>query len=67
MKDLDPAKRILGVEIKRDREKRTLFLSQMSYLIKLLDRFDMSDSKPIPTPLTQRFKLTAIQKPISDE
>uniref|UniRef100_A0A3Q7EAK5 Reverse transcriptase Ty1/copia-type domain-containing protein n=1 Tax=Solanum lycopersicum TaxID=4081 RepID=A0A3Q7EAK5_SOLLC len=50
MKDLGAARKILGMEIIRDRERRKLFLSQRSYIQKVLARFGMSSSKPIDTP-----------------
>lgn len=42
---------ILGMSIKRDREKKTLFISQEKYLESILNRFNMQDSKPVSTPL----------------
>uniref|UniRef100_A0A3Q7EY05 Reverse transcriptase Ty1/copia-type domain-containing protein n=1 Tax=Solanum lycopersicum TaxID=4081 RepID=A0A3Q7EY05_SOLLC len=51
MKDLGAARKILGMEIIRDRERRKLFLSQRSYIQKVLARFGMSSSKPIDTPV----------------
>ena len=41
MKDLDTAKKILGMEIQRDRKAGKLFLSQKGYLEKVLERFGM--------------------------
>uniref|UniRef100_A0A3Q7GGR2 Reverse transcriptase Ty1/copia-type domain-containing protein n=1 Tax=Solanum lycopersicum TaxID=4081 RepID=A0A3Q7GGR2_SOLLC len=51
MKDLGAARKILGMEIIRDRESRKLFLSQRSYIQKVLERFGISSSKPIDTPV----------------
>ena len=42
---------ILGMSIKRDREKKTLFISQEKYLENVLNRFGMQASKPVSTPL----------------
>lgn len=39
MKDLGGAKKILGIEISRFKDKRILVLSQKSYLDKVLKRF----------------------------
>jgi len=50
MKDLGPAKKILGMEIYRDRSQKKLFLSQKGYIQKILSRFGMSTAKPIDTP-----------------
>ncbi|KAJ4717014.1 Retrovirus-related Pol polyprotein from transposon TNT 1-94 [Melia azedarach] len=50
MKDLGAARKILGMEIYRDRSKKKLFLSQKGYIQKILSRFGMSTTKPIDTP-----------------
>lgn len=44
MKNLGVAKKILGIEILRDRKVDTLFLSQKTYIEKLLERFGMQDA-----------------------
>ena len=44
MKDLGNAKRILGMDIMRDRNKGELFLSQQGYLRKVVERFKMKES-----------------------
>ena len=45
MKDLGAAKKILGMEITRDRKSRFLSLSQQSYVKKFLNRFNMHNAK----------------------
>ena len=52
MKDLGSAKRILGMEIERDRSKRVLRLSQNSYISKVLSRFEMNNVKTVSTSRT---------------
>jgi len=47
MKDLGPARQILGMKISRDRKNGRLWLSQESYIEKVLDRFNMSNAKPV--------------------
>ena len=59
MKDLGEAKVCLGLEITRDRENRKLWLTQESYMEKIVDRFGMSDSKPVPTPMEEPKSLDA--------
>jgi hypothetical protein len=49
MKDLGPANKILGMQIHRDRVSRKIWLSQKSYVKKILQRFNMQDCKPIST------------------
>jgi len=58
---LGAAKRILGIEIKRDRKKELLYLSHELYLKKVLERFGMSKSKPVTAPMSQQFKLSTSQ------
>ena len=43
MKDLREAKKILGMEIKRDKAKGIVWLSQTTYLKKVLQRFGMDE------------------------
>ena len=67
MKDLGEAKRILGMDIMRNREKGTLWLSQADYVEKVLKRFNMINVKPAATPIAQHFKLSKAQVPGSVE
>nr|GMD09354.1 Retrovirus-related Pol polyprotein from transposon TNT 1-94 [Ipomoea batatas] len=66
MKDLGVAKKILGMEIHRDRKAGKLYLSQKKYVEKVLDRFNMSNCKPVSTPLGAHFKLSSDSCPKSD-
>ena len=61
MKDLGPAKQILGMKISRDRSAGTLNLSQELYIEKVLSRFRVNDAKPRTTPLANHFKLSKEQ------
>ncbi|KAL2622483.1 hypothetical protein R1flu_002688 [Riccia fluitans] len=56
MKDLGPAKHILGMEIHRDVKGGRLWLTQGNYARKVLERFNMLDAKPVGTPLANHFK-----------
>ncbi|KAH9655442.1 hypothetical protein KPL70_022326 [Citrus sinensis] len=67
MKDLGTAKKILGVEIKRNRTNGEIFLSQERYLTKVLETYKMLDSKPVLTPLAAHFKLSNQLCPKTDE
>ena len=67
MEDLGPAQKILGMEITRDRQKGELYLSQRSYIKKVIDRFGIKDAKPVSTPMAHYFKLTSSQSPTTDE
>ncbi|KAG8499626.1 hypothetical protein CXB51_006086 [Gossypium anomalum] len=67
MKDLGPAKKILGMEILRDRKASKLYLSQKGYIEKLLCRFNMRSAKPVSTPLAAHFRLSSALSPQSDD
>ena len=67
MKDLGSANKILGMKITRDRKNRKLWLSQERYIEKVLERFNMSEAKPVCSPLADHFKLGSHQCPTSDE
>jgi hypothetical protein len=67
MEDLGPAKKILGMEIKRDIKSSLLFLSQEKYIEKVLHRFNMHDAKFVSTPIASYFKLSALQCPTSKD
>ena len=52
MKDKRVVEKILGMEIKRDRVQKKLFLFQKEYIKKVLNCFEMESAKSIYTPLT---------------
>ena len=58
MKDLGPAKKILGMEIQRIHSNRILYLSQAKYIEDVLKRYRMEDVRPVSTPLSAHFKLS---------
>ncbi|CAM8885712.1 unnamed protein product [Rhodiola kirilowii] len=60
MKDLGAAQKILGVEIYKERSQKKLFLSQKSYIQKILSRFGMSSAKPIDTPSAVNLRLSSV-------
>ena len=63
MKDLGPARKILGMEIFKDRARRVLHLSQGGYIQKVLERFGMKGAKPTELPLAGHFRLSKIMVP----
>lgn len=67
MKDLGAARKILGMEIYRDRNQKKLFLSQKGYIQKILSRFGMSTAKPIDTPSAANIHLSTAFAPKSAE
>ncbi|KAH9685530.1 CCHC-type domain-containing protein [Citrus sinensis] len=68
MKNLGIAKKIMGVEIERNRAAGLMFLSQKKYLTRVLHSFQMLNSKLVVTPLAIHFRLSNLQSPkISEE
>ncbi|KAG7558728.1 Integrase catalytic core [Arabidopsis thaliana x Arabidopsis arenosa] len=67
MKDLGAAKKILGMEILRDRSQNKLFLSQKGYIQKVLNRFGMLSAKPIDTPFAANIHLTMFANQSEEE
>ena len=61
MKDLGEAKKILCIEIMRDKKAGSLYLSQRRYVEKVLRRFNMHNYKHVSTPLALHFKLSTIR------
>ena len=57
MKHLGPARKILGMEIKRDIDKEVLYLSQKEYIKKIVKLFGQNDARAINTPIGAHFKL----------
>ena len=58
MKDLGPLESILGIRVIRDRQKRTLTLSQERYIDVVLNKFKLQDVRAAKTPLSPGCKLT---------
>ena len=57
IRDLGEAKSFLGMEITRNRENRTLKISQTKYIEKMATRFNLNKAKPVYTPLDTRVSL----------
>ncbi|KAG8488139.1 hypothetical protein CXB51_018349 [Gossypium anomalum] len=67
MKDMRPTKKILGMDILKDRKASKLYLSQKGYIEKVLCRFNMQSAKPVSTPLATHFRLSSALSPQSDD
>lgn len=61
MKHLGLAKKILRMEISRNRRDGILLLFHEGYIKKALDMFGIIDAKPISTLIAQHFKLRIIR------
>src|SRR5579871_5843342 len=58
MKDLKDLTYFLGIQVRKNRQIRTIYLDQTQYILKILKRFELQDSKPTETPLETGTKLT---------
>jgi hypothetical protein len=67
LQDLGATQFLLGVEITRDYSKHSIYLSQRQYIIDMLERFKMSDCKPVSTPMTPGIQLTKEMGPKTEE
>ncbi|GJZ93814.1 retrovirus-related pol polyprotein from transposon TNT 1-94 [Tanacetum coccineum] len=56
MKDLGATKKILGMEIWRNKKAGRLWVSQEKFIEKVLQAFFVDQSKPVSTPLAAHFK-----------
>ena len=63
MKDFGAAKKILEMDILRDRLTGKLYLSQKGYIGKVLHRFTMQNIKPVSIPLAAHFSLSSTLSP----
>jgi hypothetical protein len=63
MKDLGEVHFCLGVQIVRNRKRGTICLDQGKYIENMIKRFNMSECKPVGTPLDTNVKLTVDMSP----
>ena len=67
MKDMGASRKILGMEIFRERDPKKIFLSRDGYIDKILSRFGMLTVKPIYTPSASNSHLSVAFAPKSVE
>ncbi|GKB05590.1 retrovirus-related pol polyprotein from transposon TNT 1-94 [Tanacetum coccineum] len=66
MKELEEGKKILGMEIIRDRSRKILRVSQSGYVSKILNNFRIGNGKSVQMPLGGHFKLSLKDCPVRD-
>jgi hypothetical protein len=64
--DLGAAQRVLGMDLVRDRNNRTLLIKQESYIIKLLKAYGMQDCRSVDTPAISDKKMEQYQTKLED-
>ena len=57
-RDMGPAQEYLGIQILRDRQRRTMHLHQIPYVQKVLERFKMTGTQSVRTPLPAGYQPT---------
>lgn len=57
MKDLGEICYCLGMHVERDRTKGKIYLDQRKYILEVLNKFGLSDCKPVNTPLDMNTKI----------
>lgn len=58
---------ILGIEVKRIWERRTIHLSQHLYINSMLRRYGLQDLKPVSLPMETSIRLTSAQSPTTTQ
>jgi hypothetical protein len=59
-KDLGEPRKIIGIEIARDRDAGTITLSQRHYIETLLAKYGLTDAKPLATPMDPNVTLRKV-------
>jgi hypothetical protein len=67
LKELGEVQRFLGFDVVRDRQERTVFLSQEAYTRMMLNKYDYEDLKPALTPFPPKFELPKQWEPLTKE
>jgi hypothetical protein len=57
MKDLGPVAWYLGMQITRDRSKRTVWINQSTYIKRAIEDRDMVSCNPVSTPMDAGYVL----------
>ncbi|GKC26415.1 retrovirus-related pol polyprotein from transposon TNT 1-94 [Tanacetum coccineum] len=66
MKELGEAKKILSMEIVKDRSRKILRVSRSEYISKILNNFRIDNGKSVKMPLGGHFKLSLKDCPLRD-
>ncbi|GKD32414.1 retrovirus-related pol polyprotein from transposon TNT 1-94, partial [Tanacetum coccineum] len=66
LKELGEAKKILGLEIVRDRSRKIMRVSQFGYVSKILNIFRIDNEKSVQMSLGGHFKLSLKDCPVKD-
>jgi len=67
IKDLGEIQSILGIEVIRDRQARTISLSHRRYIDEIVNHFGQTDAKDVRSPIEMSTRLTQVQCPSTPE
>ena len=62
-----PTSFLLGVKVDRDRQNRTISLSQPAYVDSILETYRMHGCNPERTPMSEKARLSSTMSPVSNE
>lgn len=65
--DLGDASSVIGMRITRNSQKWSISIDQNAYIAKILERFGLTDCKPVSTPMDSSVKLSSKDQPQNDE
>src|SRR6266850_1982032 len=63
--DLGPVSWLLGIQVTRDHETRTISLSQEAYIKSIIARFSLADAKAYSTPMVPSAQYSKSDSPVS--
>lgn len=67
IKDLGKASHLLRMKITRDKQQGLLWIDQETYIRETLEKFNMTECKPVSTPADPNQKLTTNQSKVNQE
>jgi hypothetical protein len=63
VEDNGPLHWLLGIEIRRDRQNRTIAFSQKAYINAIIEKYGFTDAKPLAMPADPHVQLSIEQSP----
>ena len=63
MKDLEESRKILEIDITRDRDQSKLSINQITYCEKMIRRFNLTNARTVTLPIARHFKLSTANSP----
>ena len=67
MKDLGKLQYVLGVRVDQNPAQKTIQLSQQTYILDMLTKFNMTDCRVVDTPMESKIKLSKSMAPTTPQ